>query len=133
MSLLRRRIMMARKPSEGGIETTLQFPLYIYFDYCEEIWNLKNCSVYADFSELARYLTECTLAYGEKIGSEMGGTYCLKGENLSKIGEIYIEDKPIEEVYIYLDYDSYVECSTEDYRCSIEKHYVTGEAEIIRS
>ena len=109
------------------IQTTLQFPLYIYFDECEELWGGKECIINGDFSELARYLNECAIAYGEKE-STVGENYLhrLEGDGLSKIGKIYIEDQPLVQVIVYSIYDLYAEYSTEDYSGQITMNHVNG-------
>ena len=90
---MRRRALLAASQPSGGIETTLQFPLYIYFDYCEDIgWAGTFCKVNGDFSELTRYLIECCKVYGE----ESANAYVISIDNISKVGEIYIEGEPIE-------------------------------------
>lgn len=113
----------AKFPSSGGIETTLQFPLYIYFDECDETWFIKTCYAEGDFSELASYLKDCAFAYGEKSDY----AYILSGERLSKIGEIYIEDEPLTSVYCYENYEFYAEYTTENYSGQILAHEVNGE------
>lgn len=71
------------------IQTTLQFPLYIYFDECEQIRVNTTCYAYGDFSELRRYLIECAERYGTKVDD-----YRYMDEAaISQIGEIYIEDE----------------------------------------
>ena len=89
--------MAASKPS-GGIETTLQFPLYLYFDYCGEMWGYETCDAWGDFTELHRYLTECITAYG--VVDDYGNIEIFK-DSISQVGEIYIEDVSI--YYLCLD------------------------------
>ena len=100
----------AKLPPSDGIETTLSFPLYIYFDYCEDMaWVGKFCEVNGDFSELHRYLSECCKVCGENEYD----LYVLTGESLSKIGEIYIEDEPLTYVSWSVAYG--LEFNTETY------------------
>ena len=88
----------AKLPSSGGIQTTLQFPLYIYFDECEELWVNTTCYAEGDFSELKRYLIECA----ERYGTTDGDYRIMDEEAISRIGEIYIEDeRPVELTYNY--------------------------------
>ena len=115
---------------EGGIETTLQFPLYIYFDYCEEEFGSTYCYVEGDFSELKRYITECCKAYGEYYeDSTMFDyySYIIYEENISMVGKIYVEDGPVKMcAFLNIDDDTYVTIDTSNYSCEFYENGITA-------
>lgn len=110
----------------GGIETTLQFPLYIYFDYCESpFWGGVECYTDGDFSELVRYLIECVKTFGEQQIASDKIIYKLNQETISKIGEIYIEDYPLSSLY-HTEGAKYIDANTDLYACTISTSTIYG-------
>lgn len=119
--------MAASQPSGGGIETTLQFPLYIYFDYCEEFWGMVSCYANGDFAELVRYLKQSLIAFGEQTILPGGVVYSLEGDDIKKIGAIYIEDSPLTEVYYREVQTGLIEYRTETHYGTITSSSIVGD------
>ena len=89
----RRALLAASQTGGGGIETTLQFPLYIYFDYCEESPLGGHCYGSGDYAELNRVIQLVVETYGEKLGYYHQGVYESK---LNELGlEIYVEGEKV--------------------------------------
>ena len=89
----RRALMAASQTGGGGIETTLQFPLYIYFDYCEEFLGLTHCYGSGDYAELKRLIKFVVETYGK----DSGQYYRYVDEaTLDELGlEIYVEGEKV--------------------------------------
>ena len=80
--------MAASMPSGGGIETTLQFPLYLYFDYCEETFFGVYCYGSGDYAELNRLIKFAVETFGDYSGFNI----FLYEEKIDELGlEIYVD------------------------------------------
>ena len=98
---MRRRALLAASQPSGGIETTLQFPLYIYFDYCEESFWGGYCYGEGDYAELNRLIKFVV----ETFGYDSGFNIVLYEEKLDELGlEIYVDGGKVRELSI--EYDS---------------------------
>ena len=106
---------------DDSIETTLQFPLYIYFDECESLWVNTTCYADGDFSELKRYLIECAERYGTKVDDYR----YMDEEAISQIGEIYIEDERLNTLVYYYGMDE-INYSTATYIGFISATLIDG-------
>lgn len=95
--MMRRRALLAASQTGGG--DAPEFPLYLYFDYCEELSFMKICYRAADdvgktyFSYLWRALS----AYGFYNGY----SYILPNDTLEDLG-----------IFIHLDGDRIIEISS---------------------
>lgn len=102
--------------SGGGIDTTLQFPLYLDFDYCEYYpdWYSTECVKEGDFTELKRVITLVIEDYGnggyagEDVLDDLGIEIYLEGEKVKEFVEEYDS--------VYISTDTYFYVSVLDYR-----------------
>lgn len=99
---MRRRALLAASGASGG--GAPEFPLYLYFDYCNPLWGMTSCVREAD--EIAvryfEYLCDMLIAHGIVIDDD---NFKLYESNLNSLGiEIYIDDKKVKSMSIDFRY-----------------------------
>lgn len=77
----------------GSIDTTLKFPLYINFDYCEESPLGGYCYGSGDYTELNRVIQFVVETYGKDAGYSLR---IVDEAKLDELGlEIYVEGEKV--------------------------------------
>ena len=118
---MRRRALLSVSMPKGEIETTLKFPLYLNFDYCEESFlGGMYCYGSGDYAELNRVIKFVVETYGKNDGII---PYSWVDEaKLDELGlEIYVEGEKVRSFYIehtisFLSTDTYYGINvTDDY------------------
>lgn len=87
---MRRRALLAASGASGG--GAPEFPLYLYFDYCDSYWGMTSCVREADEIGARYYEYLYDILLSDKNNE-------LKKLELNSLGiEIYIDDKRVVEM-----------------------------------
>lgn len=91
--------MAANKKEDGGVDSPIDFPLYLNFDQCTNWGFMTSCERAGDETSiiLHGYLTEVAQQYGE----EYDYGYHLNEDVLNSLGiDIYIEGERVNKAHV---------------------------------